>query len=101
MTIVSKDIDEITTKEEVCEALEKRSELVGLQESAVNTARKVCGGTQTAIISLPAEAAGRVRIGWGMYRFRDRVALKRCFRCLCVGHIAKACNISNERDFGR
>lgn len=72
MTIVCKDIDEITTKEEVCEALEQQSELVGLQESAAKTARKVSDGTQTAIVSLPVEAAGRVRIGRGMYRFRER-----------------------------
>ncbi|CAD7091675.1 unnamed protein product [Hermetia illucens] len=41
--IICKDIDEITTKEKVQEALEKQFDLAGLQESVVKTLRKAYG----------------------------------------------------------
>lgn len=44
-TVICTDIDEITSKEEVCEALDKRFGFIGLQESVVTTLKKCYGGT--------------------------------------------------------
>ncbi|CAD7089637.1 unnamed protein product [Hermetia illucens] len=97
LVIECKDIDEITTKEDIRDALEKQFGPLGLQDSAIRGLRKAYGGTQTATISLPTEAAfkllvaGKVKIGWVVCRLREQVSLKRCFRCLEFGHIAAKC----------
>ena len=95
--IVCKDLDEITSKEELLEALRQQFELVGLHEDAIRSVRAAYGGTQTAIIRLPMEAArkvlaaGRMKVGWTMCRLREFVRPKSCFRCLDFGHLAKDC----------
>lgn len=52
ITIVWKAIDEITTTEEICEALQKESNFIVLQESTEKMLRKAYGGTQIDIFSL-------------------------------------------------
>jgi Zinc knuckle len=97
VNIVCKDMDEITSKTELLTALKEHFSLPGLQENAIKSMRGAYGGTQTAIISLPMEAArkvlstGRLKIGWTICRLREYVRPKSCFRCLEPGHLAKDC----------
>ena len=64
--IVCKDIDEVTTKEDIKKTM---TDHFGVREATVVSLRKAYGGTQTALISLPAEGAkklvtaGKVKIG--------------------------------------
>lgn len=95
--VVCKDMDEVTTKEEVLEALMKQLEVDSLPESAIRSLRPAYGGTQTAVISLSFElakkaiAAGKIKIGWTFCRIREATRPKSCFRCLDYGHLAKDC----------
>lgn len=41
---------------------------------------------------------GRVRVGLVMCRIRDRVEVRRCFRCLGYGHVAAGCTGIDRRD---
>lgn len=68
---VIKDLDELTTKEDICAALAQQIE--GHQVITIDTVkslRKAYGGTQMAVIRLPSEAAkkiiemGKIRVGW-------------------------------------
>lgn len=96
-SIVCKDIDEITTKEEVLKAIEEQFQIGTPAETAIKSLRPTYGGTQMAIISLPSDqarkllSAGKVRIGWTVCRLREFVSPKTCYRCLGYGHIAKDC----------
>ena len=97
VNIVCKDLDEVTTKEELLRALKEQFDLSNIREDAIRSLRAAYGSTQTAIISLPLDAArralsvGRVKIGWTMCRLREYVRPKSCFRCLGFGHLAKDC----------
>lgn len=97
INVVCRDMDEVTTKEEVLEALKKQLEISSLPESAIRSLREAYGGTQTAVISLPFElakkilAAGKVKIGWTICRVREATRPKSCFRCFDYGHLAKDC----------
>lgn len=95
--VVCKDMDEITTKEDLLKALKDTFDMSFLQESAVKSLRAAYGGTQTAIIALPLDAAkrvllaGKLKVGWTVCRIREYKRTTSCFRCLESGHIAKAC----------
>lgn len=97
VNIVCKDMDEVTTKEELLEALEKDLGISSIPETAIRSMRTAFAGTQTAIISLPFEhakkalAAGKIKIGWTICRLREAIKPKTCFRCLDFGHMAKDC----------
>lgn len=97
VNIVCKDMDEVTTKEEVLEALQTQLGTDSLPLSAIRSLRSVRGGTQTAVISLSFEQAkkvlttGKVRIGWTICRVREAVKPKQCFRCFDYGHQARDC----------
>lgn len=101
ITIIWKDTNEIITNEKVREALEKQFDLIRLQESAMKALKKVYGGTQTDISSLPIKAApkplaaGRVGIDLILCRLMEQVERKRCLRCLEFAHDAKVCTSSN------
>lgn len=100
-TIELKDVDEVTSKEDICEAVKAQ---FGLEVSIADivSLRKAYGGTQTATMNLPAENASklldakRIKIGWVICRIRERILLKKCFKCLEFGHLAKQCK--NEED---
>ena len=95
-TVEIRDLDESTTPADVREAL---SELLGIeiQTSAVKSVRKAYRCTQTAIVRLSTELArksvdiGRVRIGWVNCRIRERIDVRKCFKCWAFGHMAKDC----------
>ena len=103
MTIECKDIDEVTTKEEICTAIREQ---FGIEEKALTEAislRETFGHTQTALISLPAESAkklldaSRIKIGWVVCRIRERAKITKCFKCLEFGHLAKFCRNGVDR----
>lgn len=102
-TLVIKDIDEITEKEDVSEALQKLPCLAGSCKPEVVMLRRAYGGTQTATISLSADAAtallkeGKIRIGWVVCRIRERSIPMRCYRCLQFGHMARQCKSEVDR----
>lgn len=95
--IVCKDIDEVTTKEDVLKALTTELQIDGLPATAIRSLRASYGGTQTAVISLPFEyarrivKAGKIKIGWTICRVREATKPTACFRCLDFGHLAKDC----------
>lgn len=98
-----KDIDEVTTKEEVFEALVSHSEeFKVLQTTAVKSMRKAYGGTQTATIGMNAILAekliqlSRIRIGWVICRIREKISPRRCFKCLDFGHPTAKCKSPND-----
>lgn len=92
-----RDLDEITTKEDVCQALTSQLGIGKIDESAIRSIRKAYGGTQRAIISLPIAGArvalkeGKIKIGWSVCKIRQLEQIKRCFRCWETGHMAKNC----------
>ena len=101
--IECKDLDEVTTEDDICAALEEQLSVSGLGKGVVKNMRKAYGGTQIAKISLPDTLAqrllemGKVRVGWSICRVRKSIVLKRCFRCLEFGHIAGVCKSSFDR----
>ena len=101
--IQCKDLDEVTSKGEICTALMEQFKLEELAEESIVSLRKAYGNTQTATLRLPVDAAqkllaaGKVRIGWVVCRLREQISLKRCFKCLAFGHFAKACTSGIDR----
>lgn len=99
-----RDIDEITTKEEVLEALVNFSEkMSNLQEASIKSLRRGFGGTQIATVGLSAPLAnilcdaGKLRIGWVVCRVRQKLSPRKCFKCFEFGHISVNCK--SEKDF--
>lgn len=97
-TIELKDLDELTTKSDICDALKSQVEgLTGLEESAVKSLRANHRGTQVAVLSLPtalarkAAALGRIRVGWVVSHVRLKTDPVRCFKCWEFGHRAPVC----------
>ncbi|XP_049317914.1 uncharacterized protein LOC125780185 [Bactrocera dorsalis] len=92
-----KDIDEVTSKEEVLYALRRELGNTELPISTIKNLRKSYGDTQTALIKLPVEAARqllltrRLKVGWVNCRIREYRQPQRCFKCLDYGHTAKTC----------
>lgn len=95
--IVCKDIDEITTKQEVIQAIQEQFQMVKITEAAIRSLRPAYGGTQVAVLSIPSEKAksliqaGKVNIGWTVCRLREYVRPRTCYRCLGYGHMAQVC----------
>lgn len=101
--IECKDMDDITTKWEICNAFEEEFEISNLKEDNIKSIRKAYGGTQTAKISVPVDVAskvlgiGKIKIGWSVCRIREITKPVMCFRCLEYGHIAKSCKSECDR----
>ncbi|KAH8390431.1 hypothetical protein KR215_011401, partial [Drosophila sulfurigaster] len=76
-----KDIDEVTSEEELLEALITQFGEVRITKSCIVSFRKAYGGTQTATLRLPVNSAnkmveaGKVRVGWVICRIRRKVQL--------------------------
>lgn len=95
-----RDLDEITTEQELQNALKTQCELG--DEPLVIRMRRAYGGTQTATIRLSALAApklltkGKIKVGWSVCALKaiPRVAkeLERCFKCWGFGHQARNCD---------
>ncbi len=103
VTIMCKDLDKITTLEEICDALQKECGIQNLKKENVTSMRKTRSGTQIALICLRAEDAktvlkqGKVKIGWSICRLREYSSIARCFRCFEVGHMAHKCRNPIDR----
>nr|AMS38370.1 hypothetical protein [Bactrocera tryoni] len=104
VSVEIRDLDEITTKEDIAVAIRSQiKELNSFDENAIKTMRQAYAGTQTAVISLPAADSKRlldahkIKIGWVVCRIREKPNLRKCFRCLEYGHLARACTSEDDR----
>lgn len=99
MAIELRDLDELTEATDVLQAISAHLDnTTEAGETAVKSLRKAYGGTQTAVVVLPADKArsllevGSVKVGWVISRVRAKVLPLRCFKCLGFGHTAKTCS---------
>lgn len=101
MLVKIRDLDEMTTIGKVIRA--QANEFNVFSESAIKRVRVACAVTQTALISLPALEARRLldkpklKIGWVVCRIREKPDMRRCYRCLEYGHLARACKNEDDR----
>jgi hypothetical protein len=92
-----KDIDELSTEKEIIEALQKALNLKNYTELKIISIRLAFGWTQAATVMAPGDVAarmlqlGHVRIGLVQCRLRERVDVKKCYRCWMPGHLRKEC----------
>ncbi|XP_015117891.1 uncharacterized protein LOC107041717 [Diachasma alloeum] len=100
-----KDLDELTTKEEVLEALRLTAGVdCQISPDAIRSLRKAYGGTQTASVTLAAAVVkkvlgdrGKIRIGWVNCRIRRVERVIKCFKCWHYGHLAIKCRSQVDR----
>lgn len=89
-----RDVDEITTKEEILEGVLALGDSRGAK---VVSLRKAYGGAQTAVVLIPTRAArrlcttGRLQVGLIYARVRATELPDRCFNCLAFGHWSREC----------
>ncbi|XP_015117357.1 uncharacterized protein LOC107041356 [Diachasma alloeum] len=91
-----KDLDDMTTKEEILKALCKTAgNEVQMTQDAIKSLRKAYGGTQTALVTLSVLVAkkilgdhGKIRIGWVNCRVKRVERPVKCFKCWHYGHLA-------------
>lgn len=96
VTLEFLDLDSITTKEEVEEALQRE-----LREKADDTKVTVSNpnrrGQIMAFVEMNEQEAekllqtARIRVGWINSRIRRRIYVTRCFKCIGYGHQARDC----------
>lgn len=97
-TIEIKDLDGVTTKKEIVAALSSALDGRVVKLNDVKSIRKTYGDTQTAMVTLPVEAAnkvtkmGKLRIGWVVCRVREHIKPMKCYKCWQYGHWARVCN---------
>lgn len=107
MLVECKDLDEITSKEDIIQALIEQFNIEDLDVTAIRRVRKSYGCTQIATISLPATIAnkvikaGKVKIGWSLCKLKELILPKKCFICLEYGHTARDCKNSDRSDLCR
>lgn len=95
-TVELRDLDELTTRQEICAALEAQLE-TKVEEAAVKSLRPSYRGTQVAVVCLPTALArravtvGKIRIGWVVSHVRMKTTPLRCYRCWDFGHRANSC----------
>lgn len=95
-TLQCKDLDEVTTEEEVGLAMKEQCDLGGVQMTI--RIRNGPSGTKVASIKLPVDAAnkalrmGRVKVGWSVCPLSVLQQPEVCFKCLEFGHLARNCN---------
>ncbi|XP_066906360.1 uncharacterized protein, partial [Halyomorpha halys] len=92
-----RDLDALTTKEEVAEALTALLEGKVIQPTAVRSMPVAYAGTQTTVVALlvlmapKAVTDGRIRVGLVITRICKKVQLLHCSRCWEFGHLTKRC----------
>lgn len=98
------DMDEISTKEDVLEALKMSlgSEADHLKDSAISL-RSSFRGSQIATVQLPSKLvvklleSGKIKVGWSRCRVREKVVPTRCYKCWEFGHRSGACKSEVDR----
>lgn len=101
-TVECRDIDEISTPEDVIEAIRTQFNVDDISVGDI-VMRKAYGETQTASIKTTEEKAkklldkGGLKLGWSVCHFREKTTLTKCFRCLEFGHIARNCKNPTDR----
>lgn len=101
-TIECKDIDEITSPEDVVTAIKSQFEIDNISLTDISL-RKAYGGTQTASIKTTEATArklldkGELKLGWSICHFKEKTTLTKCFRCLEFGHMARNCKSDTDR----
>lgn len=97
IAVECRNLDEITTEDELREALKAQFELDDVADTAKIRLRKAYGALQIAEIRVPADVAkklveaGKVKVGWTVCTLRATERLERCFKCMEFGHQAKFC----------
>lgn len=97
VTLECRNLDAITTAEEVWTALKDQAALEVDQSNKPIRMRKTYGETQAATISLPAKEArkllelGKVKVGWSVCTIKVVTQLLRCYKCTEYGHHARTC----------
>ncbi|XP_055837551.1 uncharacterized protein LOC129905948 [Episyrphus balteatus] len=90
------DLDELTTVEEVQEAIRKKC-TDSITELEIGITSKNNRSLKMAIIRVNAQAAeemlkaSTVKIGWTHCRIRQRTEVPRCFKCFGYGHKQSSC----------
>ncbi|XP_015125407.1 uncharacterized protein LOC107047177 [Diachasma alloeum] len=100
-----KDLDELTTKEEVLEPLKLAAGAdCQIAPDAIRSLRKAYRGTQTALVTVAVAVVnkvlgdrGRIRIEWVNCRIRRVETVTKCFKCWHYGHLAIKCKSQVDR----
>ena len=93
-----KDLDEVTTAEEVSAAIQTYLGAEIPTNVNVKSLRRAYAGTQRAVVSLPALQAskltrdGKLKVGWVFCRVREKISPTRCYKGLEFGHKASHCS---------
>lgn len=94
-TLQCRDIDEVTTEEELRSALKEQCELGEAQ--MIIRLRKGPYGMQVATITLPVDAAnkalkvGKIKVCWSVCPLSISQRPEVCYRCQEFGHLARNC----------
>jgi hypothetical protein len=97
IVIECRHIDEVTTPDELREALTDQFQLGDKGQNAPIKLWKAFGGTQVGTIKLPVDLAnklldrGKVKVGWTVCPLVIHQNVTRCYRCLGFGHQSKHC----------
>lgn len=73
-------IDEVTTKKDIRDTLQRKLGPLGLQKSTIEGLSKAYRGSRTATNSL---------VSWVLCQLKEQVSFERSFRWLEFGHITK------------
>lgn len=100
-TIVLRGLFEDTLECEIMEALQKQTEMLHTDMGRVSVKilpMKSNRGTQTVMVTLPAEQASKLlrkdtlKIGWNICRVEEIYTPPKCYRCQGYGHLARTCD---------
>ena len=108
ITIEIRDLDSLTDKEEVAEAVKTASQLPN-EEVKVHVTEANAREQRRAFVTMSAEASNnirklqRIKVGFisCRYRIRQRSNVKFCYRCLGPGHWQSDCKGPDRKDVCR
>jgi hypothetical protein len=99
-TLQIKNIDSLTTKEELVEDMRREWRIKRSESIEVRMLRMAPWGTQLAVLVLPAnvvpreETARRFRTGLTVASVRLLPDVQRCYKCHMTGHKAARCTVA-------